>query len=123
GQIAVVSSFGAESAGRLHMIAESDPATPVRVLDTGKHFRATLDYRHDLVDRLGLTDVQDILPVEQSLKSEDPFGALSMTDKDRCCFIRKVEPMARAVAPYRAWMTGRKQFQASTRESLPVFES
>ena len=123
GQIAVVSSFGAESAVLLHMISEIDPATPGLFLDTGKHFRATLDYRHDLVDRLGLTDVQDILPVEESLKSEDPFGALSMTDKDRCCFIRKVEPMARAVAPYRAWMTGRKQFQASTRESLPVFES
>lgn len=67
--------------------------------------------------------MQDILPLEDSVRTEDPFGALSMTDKDRCCFIRKVEPMARAVAPYRAWMTGRKQFQASTRESLPVFES
>ncbi|MBB5700184.1 phosphoadenosine phosphosulfate reductase [Ochrobactrum daejeonense] len=123
GRIAAVSSFGAESAVLLHMIAEIDPATPVLFLDTGKHFRATLDYRRDLVDRLGLTNVQDILPVAESLKAEDPFGALSMTDKDRCCFIRKVEPMARAVAPYRAWMTGRKQFQASTRESLPTFES
>jgi len=123
GRIAVVSSFGAESAILLHMIAQIDPATPVLFLDTGKHFRATLDYRHDLVERLGLTDVQDILPLEANVKADDPFGALSMTDKDRCCFIRKVEPMARAVAPYRAWMTGRKQFQASTRNALPVFES
>lgn len=123
GQIAVVSSFGAESAVLLHMISEIDPATPVLFLDTGKHFRATLDYRRDLVDRLGLLDVQDILPLEDSVKADDPFGALSMTDKDRCCFIRKVEPMARAVSPYRAWMTGRKQFQASTRNALPVFES
>ncbi|MDT6940022.1 phosphoadenylyl-sulfate reductase [Brucella pseudogrignonensis] len=123
GQIAVVSSFGAESAVLLHMISEIDPATPVLFLDTGKHFRATLDYRHDLVDRLGLLDVQDILPLADSVKADDPFGALSMTDKDRCCFIRKVEPMARAVSPYRAWMTGRKQFQASTRNALPVFES
>ena len=123
GGIAVVSSFGAESAILLHMIAQIDPATPVLFLDTGKHFRATLDYRHDLVDWLGLTDVQDILPLEESVKADDPFGALSMTDKDRCCFIRKVEPMARAVAPYQAWMTGRKRFQASTRNALPVFES
>lgn len=123
GRIAVVSSFGAESAVLLHMISEIDPATPVLFLDTGKHFRATLDYRHDLVDRLGLLDVQDILPLEENVKADDPFGALSMTDKDRCCFIRKVEPMARAVAPYDAWMTGRKQFQASTRNALSVFES
>ncbi|AHB02619.1 phosphoadenosine phosphosulfate reductase [Brucella ceti TE28753-12] len=107
----------------LHMISQIDRATPVLFLDTGKHFRATLDYRHQLVGRLGLADVRDILPVADSLAKEDPFGALSMTDKDRCCFIRKVEPMARAVAPYRAWMTGRKQFQASTRNGLPVFES
>lgn len=123
GRIGVVSSFGAESAVLLHMIAQIDPATPVLFLDTGKHFRATLDYRRDLVDWLGLTNVQDILPLEESVTADDPFGALSMTDKDRCCFIRKVEPMARAVAPYRAWMTGRKQFQASTRNALPVFES
>nr|WP_254799295.1 phosphoadenylyl-sulfate reductase [Falsochrobactrum sp. TDYN1] len=123
GHIAVVSSFGAESAVLLHMIAQIDVATPVLFLDTGKHFRATLDYRRDLVDQLGLTDIEDILPLEESVKNDDPFGALSMTDKDRCCFIRKVEPMARAVAPYRAWMTGRKQFQASTRNGLPVFES
>lgn len=123
GRIGVVSSFGAESAVLLHMIAQIDPATPVLFLDTGKHFRATLDYRRDLVDWLGLINVQDILPLEESVTADDPFGALSMTDKDRCCFIRKVEPMARAVAPYRAWMTGRKQFQASTRNALPVFES
>jgi len=123
GRIAVVSSFGAESAVLLHMIAAIDRATPVLFLDTGKHFRATLDYRRDLVDHLGLTHVQDILPLEDSVKADDPFGALSMTDKDRCCFIRKVEPMARAVAPFDAWMTGRKQFQASTRNALPVFES
>ncbi|MCX2695589.1 MULTISPECIES: phosphoadenylyl-sulfate reductase [Ochrobactrum] len=123
GGIAVVSSFGAESAVLLHMISKVDPAIPVLFLDTGKHFRATLDYRHDLAERLGLLDVQDILPLEESVKADDPFGALSMTDKDHCCFIRKVEPMARAVSPYRAWMTGRKQFQASTRNALPVFES
>ncbi|MFC0244947.1 phosphoadenylyl-sulfate reductase [Falsochrobactrum ovis] len=123
GGIAAISSFGAESAVLLHMIAQIAPATPVLFLDTGKHFRATLDYRHDLASELGLTNVQDIVPDEKILKQDDPFGALSMTDKDHCCFIRKVEPMARAVAPYRAWMTGRKQFQASTRNGLAVFEA
>jgi len=121
--IAVVSSFGAESSVLLHLIAQVDRALPVLFLETGKHFPATLRYRDQLVQELGLTDVQDIHPLKQSLKDEDPFGALSMTNKDRCCYIRKVEPMARAVAPYRAWMTGRKQFQASTRTALPVFES
>ncbi|MBB2972169.1 phosphoadenylyl-sulfate reductase [Mesorhizobium sp. RMAD-H1] len=122
-EIAVVSSFGAESAVLLHLISEVDHTTPVIFLDTGKHFSATLAHRDRLIEELGLTDVRNIQPLQNSLKREDPFGALSMTDKDRCCYIRKVEPMARAVAPYRAWMTGRKQFQASTRAALPVFEA
>jgi len=37
--------------------------------------------------------------------------------------VRKVEPMARGVAPFRAWFTGRKRFQAATRAALPVFEA
>lgn len=123
GGLAVVSSFGAESAVLLHLIAQVDRTIPVLFLDTGKHFRATLQYRLDLADRLGLQNVQDVTPLSESLRKDDPLGALSMTDKDRCCFIRKVEPMARAVAPYRAWLTGRKQFQAATRQGLPVFES
>ncbi|PYE87435.1 phosphoadenylyl-sulfate reductase [Phyllobacterium leguminum] len=122
-EIAVVSSFGAESAVLLHLISEVDHSTPVIFLDTGKHFSATLAHRDRLVEEFGLTDVRNVYPLPVSLKEKDPFGALSMTDKDRCCHIRKVEPMARAVAPYRAWMTGRKQFQASTRAELPVFEA
>lgn len=121
--LALVSSFGAESAVLLHMVAQVDPAFPVLFLNTGKHFPATLHYRHLLIQQLGLQNVQDIMPLDENLQRDDPYGALSMTDKDRCCFLRKVEPMTRAVAPYRAWMTGRKQFQAATRRQLPVFEA
>ena len=49
GRLALVSSFGAESAVLLHMIARIDPATPVIFLDTGKLFDATLAYRDRLV--------------------------------------------------------------------------
>ncbi|GAA0595083.1 phosphoadenylyl-sulfate reductase [Paenochrobactrum glaciei] len=121
--LALVSSFGAESAVLLHMVAQIDPNIPVLFLDTGKHFTATLDYRHQLTQQLGLQNVQDITPLTESLRRDDPYGALSMTDKDRCCFLRKVEPMTRAVAPFKAWMTGRKQFQAATRQHLPSFEA
>lgn len=123
GALALVSSFGAESAVLLHMVAQIDPNIPVLFLDTGKHFTATLDYRHQLAQQLGLQNVQDITPLTESLRRDDPYGALSMTDKDRCCFLRKVEPMTRAVAPFKAWMTGRKQFQAATRQHLPSFEA
>ncbi|TKT82673.1 phosphoadenylyl-sulfate reductase [Aquamicrobium sp. LC103] len=123
GGIATVSSFGADSAVLLHMVAAIDPKLPVLFLDTGKHFGETLDYRDRLVDDLGLVDVRIVTPLPEALDRDDPDGRLHLSDTEACCAIRKVEPMARAVAPFHAWFTGRKRFQASTRKVMPVFEA
>jgi phosphoadenosine phosphosulfate reductase len=123
GGVAAVSSFGADSAVLLHMIAEVDPALPVIFLDTGKHFGETLEYRDALAADLGLTDIRVVTPDQAALDRTDPSGKLHQSDTDACCEIRKVEPMARGVAPFRAWFTGRKRFQAATRAALPVFEA
>lgn len=122
-QIAAVSSFGADSAVLLRMVAEVDPSLPVLFLDTGKHFGETMDYRDALVADFGLRDLRVVTPRDDLLAARDPDGTLHQRDTEACCDIRKVEPMARAVAPFRAWFTGRKRFQASTRKGLPVFEA
>ena len=122
GAVAAVSSFGADSAVLLHMIADIDAGLPVVFLDTGKHFGETLDYRDALAADLGLTDIRIVTPDQAALDRFDPDGKLHLSDTDACCDIRKVEPMARGVAPFRAWFTGRKRFQAATRAALPVFE-
>ncbi|GAA4126562.1 phosphoadenylyl-sulfate reductase [Aminobacter aganoensis] len=122
GEIAAVSSFGADSAVLLHLIAEVDRNLPVIFLDTGKHFGETLDYRDALAADFGLTDIRVITPDEAALARIDPTGNLHQTSTDACCDVRKVEPMARGVEPFRAWFTGRKRFQASTRAALPVIE-
>jgi phosphoadenosine phosphosulfate reductase len=123
GHVGAVSSFGAESAVLLHLISTVDTKTPILFLDTGKHFGETLDYRDQLVNFLKLEDVRSILPLEEKLASDDPDGELHTVSTDRCCAIRKVEPMARAVIPFDAWFTGRKRFQAATRTELPLFEA
>ena len=123
GELAAVSSFGADSAVLLHMIAEFDRDLPVMFLDTGKHFEETHDYRDALIDDLGLTDLRIVTPLEENLERDDPSGLLHLRNADGCCAIRKVEPMRRAVRPFRAWFTGRKRFQAPTRERMPVFEA
>jgi phosphoadenosine phosphosulfate reductase len=123
GRVAVVSSFGAESALILAMAAEIDRAVPVLFLETGRHFPETLAYRESLVRRLGLTDVRDIRPDAADVRREDPAGLLHAIDPDLCCAIRKVAPMEQALAPFAAWITGRKRYQASTRRALPVIES
>lgn len=123
GELAAVSSFGADSAVLLHLIAEVDRQLPIIFLDTGKHFEETFDYRDALAADFGLTNIQVVTPDEAALARIDPTGKLHETNTDACCDVRKVEPMARGVEPYRAWFTGRKRFQASTRAALPAFEA
>lgn len=123
GSLTAVSSFGADSAVLLHMVSEIDPDLPVAFLDTGKHFDEILLYRDQLAADLGLSNLKIISPDNKALASGDPAGELHMRDTDACCAIRKVEPMARAVEPYAAWLTGRKRFQAATRAAMPVFEA
>ena len=123
GGLAAVSSFGADSAVLLNMIAEIDRSLPILFLDTGKHFGETLEYRDALKADLGLSNVQVITPLQAVLNRDDPDGKLHQRDTNACCGIRKVEPMARAVEPFGAWLTGRKRFQAATRGALPAFEA
>lgn len=122
GRIALVSSFGAESAVLLHMIAQIDPETPVIFLDTGKLFEETLEHRDRLVNALGLRDVRTIQPREHDTDNLDPKGSLWQHAPDLCCQIRKVEPLERALQGFQAWITGRKRFHGTTRSSLPSIE-
>lgn len=123
GRFAVVSSFGADSAMLLALVADIDRDTPVLFLETGKHFPETLAYRDDLVRRLGLRDVRDIRPDPVELAKADPQGDLHRWIPDDCCAIRKVAPLERALAPFAAWATGRRRHQARTRAALPFMES
>lgn len=122
GDVAVVSSFGAESVVLLHLIAQIDPGVPVLFLDTGKHFTETLAYRDEVVTLLGLANLQVITPDEVELAKKDETGLRWSYDPDGCCEIRKVKPLAKALANFDGSFTGRKAFQSSTRANLPRFE-
>jgi len=121
-RLALVSSFGAESAVLLHLVAQIKPDIPVLFLDTGMLFGQTLDYRKNLAARLGLTDVRDLRPHYQDLAVADPEAKLHQTDTDACCHVRKVVPLDRALSEFDAWITGRKRFHGGDRLSLPVVE-
>ncbi len=123
GRIALVSSFGADSVVLLHMASEIDKALPIVFVDTLHLFPETLAYRDALVARLGLTHVKTTQPDKKALAEADPENFLWATDPDRCCELRKVAPLAKALEGYDAWITGRKRFQAATRAALPLFET
>lgn len=123
GRIALVSSFGTESAALLHLIASIDPETPVLFIDTDKHFVQTNAYREDLTDRLGLKNVRPIRPGADETAEIDPKGDLWKRDNDACCALRKVRPLGKALEGYDAWFTGRKRMHGSLRAHLPLVEA
>jgi len=121
GKTAVVSSFGAESAVLLKLVADIDPNTPILFLNTGKLFGETLRYRDRLQDALGLGDVRSLSPSLEERQNKDPEGTLWSRDTDACCDFRKTVPLARALEPFQAQITGRKRFQTRERaDMLPV---
>ena len=121
-KLALVSSFGAESAVLLHLAAQIDPSIHVLFLDTGMLFGQTLDYRKTLSAKLGLTNVHDLRPTFADVALHDPKSDLWRSSVDACCNIRKVVPLDNALKGYEAWITGRKRFQGGDRLRLRVVE-
>ena len=121
-RLALVSSFGAESAVLLHLASRVSPNISVLFLDTGMLFGQTLDYRKSLAAQLALTDVRDLRPAFADLAVNDPKSDLWRTDIDGCCHIRKVLPLDRALNGFDGWITGRKRFHGGDRLRLAVVE-
>ena len=122
GRVAVVSSFGTESAVLLDLVARVDAAAPVLFIDTGKLFPETNSYRRSLQAHLGLTDVRVVGPGAGELATADPGGGLWRGDTDACCGLRKVRPFQAALQPFDAWITGRKRFHGAERWAVPSVE-
>ena len=123
GKVAVSSSFGAEAAVLLHLVAEIDPTTPVIFIDTGMLFAETLSYRDTLAQHLGLSNVQTHTPQLQLLSPVDPDGDLHLRDAHGCCHVRKVEPYGQAMRNFDVIITGRKRFHGDARSDLTSAES
>lgn len=122
-EIAVISSFGVESAVLLHHISEVSTEIPIYFLDTLKHFSSTLEYRDELGKKLSLNNIKVTFPDANKLEIEDPTGDLHLSDPDLCCHIRKTLPMLKALNKYSIFITGRKSFQTPGRETMRLFES
>lgn len=122
GNIALVSSFGADSAVLLHMVARIDQQTPVLFLDTGRLFAQTLSYRERLTQHLGLRDVRILRPEPNHLAEFDADQTLAGSNPEVCCFLRKTLPLRQGLRGFDAWITGRKSYQTGNRRDLAVFE-
>ncbi|WP_281982715.1 phosphoadenylyl-sulfate reductase [Thalassorhabdomicrobium marinisediminis] len=122
GQIAVVSSFGAESVVLLHLAAQIDRTVPVLFIDTEMLFPETLAYQREVAEALGLTNIQIIRAKREVVFERDNENLLHLHDPDACCALRKTEPLQKALRGYDAWLSGRKRFQGGARAALDLFE-
>ncbi len=95
---------------------------PLIFVNTQKIFGETLAYRDELAERLGFVDLRVFRPDPYRLALKDQTSLRWSYDPDGCCDLRKVEPLRRALAPFDAWISGRKAFQGKTRNALPRFE-
>jgi phosphoadenosine phosphosulfate reductase len=122
--IGLLTSFGADAGLLLSLVAEIDPAIPVLFLDTGKHFPETLEYALQLEKFLGLKNVRWLRPDTDMLKRIDGNGELWKTQPNRCCWLRKVEPLNRAIEDMGllALITGRKRYQTAERAEMHKIE-
>lgn len=123
GRVALVSSFGAESVVLLHLVSVIAPETPVLFIDTRMLFPETLEYQRKLAESLPLCDVRTIRAAQPRLDFEDPDNTLHQFNTDACCHVRKVEPLERALKPFDGWITGRKRYQGSSRQTVEFFEA
>lgn len=121
-QISVSSSFQAQSVPLLHMVSRIDPEILVFFLDTGLHFWETLMFRERLQREFGL-HIQNLYLDKQWKNFIERFGRkLYDQDPDLCCYIRKVQPMQKAMQTVRAWISGIRRDQTANRHNAKILE-
>ena len=113
----VTSSFQADCMVLLDLVVQQKPNIPVLFLDTGYHFPETYAYRDEMTERLGLRLIN--LTAKLSVKAQEAqFGILYESAPDRCCGMRKVEPLFAGLEPFDAWFTALRREQSPTRSNL-----
>ena len=118
----VTSSFQAEDVAVLHMVRAILPKVPVLFLETGYHFPETLAYRDQIAAEWDLNLI-NVLPEHTVAEQESEFGILYQSAPDRCCGMRKVEPLFRSLAPFDVWVTGLRRQQSKSRANLQAEET
>ena len=110
-------SFQAEDIIVLNLLRKRIPKIPVLFLETGYHFPETYAYRDQMTERLHLNLVN--LASRQTVEAqESQFGILYQSAPDRCCGMRKVEPLFRGLDDYGVWFTALRREQSPTRANL-----
>jgi phosphoadenosine phosphosulfate reductase len=120
-RLCLTCSWQKQSSVLVHMVSELELDIPVIELDTGLFFRETYETRERLVERYGLELIRpEIISVAEQHRREGPN--LWERDPDRCCHVRKVEPLERVLREYDSWVSGIRREQSLTRKDAQRVE-
>jgi len=120
-RVCITSSFQAEDMIVIQFLRERVPDVPVLFLDTGYHFPQTYEYR-DRMTRQWSLNLVNVLPTQTVAEQESALGILYRSEPTRCCQLRKVGPLMRALEPFDVWFTGLRREQSPTRKHLKKLE-
>ncbi|HWF45566.1 MAG TPA: phosphoadenylyl-sulfate reductase [Bryobacteraceae bacterium] len=115
-------SFQAEDMVVLDIVREVRPDIPVLFLETGYHFAEVYRYRDEMTARYSL-NLFNLTAKQSVAEQEAQFGILNQTAPDRCCKLRKVEPLFAELEKYHTWFTGLRRVQSPTRANLQASEN
>jgi phosphoadenosine phosphosulfate reductase len=126
GQVCFSTSFGMEDQVILHMIATENLPITIFTLDTGRLFSETYSVWTASREKYGVS-IQAYLPdasrLETYINQKGPNAFYeSVENRKQCCFIRKVEPLKRALAGQKVWVTGIRSEHSSNRGQLNLLE-
>ncbi|HKT43355.1 MAG TPA: phosphoadenylyl-sulfate reductase [Gaiellaceae bacterium] len=120
-KLCLTCSWQKQSSVLVHMVGELGLDIPVVELDTGLFFQETYETRERLVEKYGLELIRpEVITIAEQHKQEGPN--LWETNPDRCCHVRKVEPLERALKDYDAWISGIRREQSLTRKDAERVE-
>ena len=120
-RVCITSSFQAEDMIVTQFLRERVPDVQVLFLDTGYHFPQTYEYRDRMTKEWSLNLV-NVLPTQTVAEQESALGILYRSEPTRCCQLRKVGPLMRALEPFDVWFTGLRREQSPTRKHLKKLE-
>ncbi|GAC1702461.1 MAG: phosphoadenylyl-sulfate reductase [Candidatus Acidiferrum sp.] len=121
GHPCLTSSFQAEDMAVLDFVRKRIPNIPVLFLETGYHFAQTYEYRDRMAKEWSI-NLTNVMPEKSVPEQESAFGLLYVSEPSRCCQLRKVEPLMRALEPFDIWFTGLRREQSPTRKNLKKVE-
>lgn len=106
----------------IHLASSVKPGIDVIFLDTGYHFAETIGTR-DAVQAVYPVNVVNVTPSRTVAEQDAELGPrLYGRDPDLCCYLRKVEPLQRALQGYDAWFTGVRRDETASRRDTRVVE-